>query len=481
MDIGDVRLSHERWQDHNRRGLAFAAAADWDEATDAFAAAADSLSNDPVELTPHEPLALVLGNLAQACFRAGRTDEALSHAQRACALRVALTGEDGMPAARARMDFAVMLATAGRRDEAMHLVQRAISAVENHVGEEDPRLTVVLENAARIALSAGAAASAEPFLLRLHALLALHEESTDAADRLLARIAEVRATPYVSPQESRAEPLPVESVEPSAAAAPPAPDASEASPILAISEAPDIVDADISEWDDQPLRDAVALTDVLLRTTPSGMPAIADLSLTDEVAIAPPAAASADTLQPDKEPAAPLVLDFAVHHGLLDDEYLSKASPTPTLELVDVHDVEEPIAAPTPSESLLMSDALTDELGDELVEESIHASPAAPLSEVLEEPMMITAPVSNTPETEGVPALPTRPPRTVSVVLPTPDAGSRAIDTSSLPARRGRKTESVPPSRNEPAKTGSAKVPWVPVGGGLAAVAAAAAWWFFLR
>lgn len=402
MDVGDVRLSHERWQDHNRRGLAFAAAADWVEASDAFAAAAASLSDDPAELTPHEPLALVLGNLAQASFRAGRTDEALNHAQRACALRVALTGEDSMPAARTRMDFAVMLATAGRRDEAMQLVQRAIAAVENHVGEEDQRLTVVLENAARIALSAGAAGSAEPFLLRLHALLALHEESTQSADRLLARIADVRAAqslpqslPSSLPQQhpgTRAQDIapavpaiPEEPVE-EPVEMPAVPTAS-AVPAFVLQDVPDgeahLVN--VGEWDDQPLRDAVALTDVLLRTTPSGVPAIADWSQTNATDAAPPLYATAE---------------------------------------------------PIPHEE------------DTVVLQAREA--------------VVT----------------TSPPRGVSVVLPAPNAGSRAFDTSELP---GHGDGPSPGSGDKRVQSGALLRPWLPVGGGLAVVAVAAAWWFFLR
>ena len=88
---------------------------------------------------------------------------------------------------------AVMLAAAGRGDEAMALVQRAIAGIEHRVGDEDARLATVLENGARIALAAGHPANAEPLLLRLHALLDAHELSTARADTLLARVAAVRA------------------------------------------------------------------------------------------------------------------------------------------------------------------------------------------------------------------------------------------------------------------------------------------------
>ncbi|MFO0229247.1 tetratricopeptide repeat protein, partial [Gemmatimonas sp.] len=194
-----ARPERDAWPHDNHRGLSLAEAGDWAEAAEAFASAADCLARslpDDRALAGEshlEPLALVLGNLAQACFRLGRLDEALRHAQRACALRVAITGEDGMPVARTRMDIAVMLASGGRLDEATALIQRAIAGIEHRVGEEDERLAPVLENAARIALASGQPANAEPLLLRLHALLDAHDRSTASADLLLAQVAAVRA------------------------------------------------------------------------------------------------------------------------------------------------------------------------------------------------------------------------------------------------------------------------------------------------
>lgn len=181
------------WTDDNDRGLSLAAAGDWADAAVAFQSAVDALTADePLRPATHEPLALVLGNLSHACFKAGHIDAAIQHAQRTCALRAAITGEDGMPVARARMDLAVMLASSGRGDEAMLLIQRAIAAIEHRVGDEDVRLAVVLENAARIALALGSPSNAEPLLLRLHALLHAHELSTGRADKLLAKVADVR-------------------------------------------------------------------------------------------------------------------------------------------------------------------------------------------------------------------------------------------------------------------------------------------------
>ncbi len=279
-----ARTGRDAWMYDNERGLALAADGDWVEASEAFAAAADSLARPlPSESRgSHEPLALVLSNLAQAYFRCGRLDDAMQQAQRTCALRVAIAGEDGMPVARARMDLAVMLASAGRLDEATMLVQRSISAIEHRVGEEDARLAIVLENAARIALAAGQPANAEPLLIRLHALLDAHELSTSRAEELLARVATARAaqpfaeslaTATTSAPRAEAHDLEVRTGTPAAL---PAFDDDDAARIYAHASI-----AEHEEWEDQPLRDAVAVTDILLRTTPSGVPVIPALRALD--------------------------------------------------------------------------------------------------------------------------------------------------------------------------------------------------------
>ncbi|WP_434480919.1 tetratricopeptide repeat protein [Gemmatimonas sp.] len=260
------RFGPEGWMQDNDRGLALAADGDWGEACEAFAAAADALARSlPSTRGHHEPLALILSNLAQANFRVGRLDEALQHAQRVCALRVAIAGEDAMPVARARMDLAVLLASRGRVDEARTLVQRAIYAVEHHVGEDDARLAIVLENAARIALVAGSPANAEPLLIRLHALLDAHDMSTTRAEQLLARVATARSRQ----QRHAAAERPVATV---ALETPETQSAFEGDLESRVYAHASIEAHD--EWDDQPLRDAVAVTDVLLRTTPCGVPLI---------------------------------------------------------------------------------------------------------------------------------------------------------------------------------------------------------------
>jgi hypothetical protein len=182
------------WLAENTRGLAAAAAGEWTEAVEAFATAAELASGEG-DAGTHDALALVLNNLAQASFRAGRHDDGIRHAQRVCALRTALAGEDAITVARARADLAVMLGAVGRSDEGRALAVRAAAGIERTAGDEDVRLCSVLENAARLAVAAGQLSSAEPLLLRLHALLAVHELPTTAADALLAHIARHRQVP----------------------------------------------------------------------------------------------------------------------------------------------------------------------------------------------------------------------------------------------------------------------------------------------
>ena len=187
------RSTRDVWTAENARGLALAAAASWPEAVDAFSRAADAVDGvQPPEIASHDALALVLGNLAQACFRAGRIDDGIRHAQRTCALRTALVGDDAISSARARADLAVMLGSTGRLDEATALMDRAIACMEQSAGDDDVRLIGPLENAARLALASAQPANAEPHLLRLHALLAAHGYPTTRAEGLLARVASAR-------------------------------------------------------------------------------------------------------------------------------------------------------------------------------------------------------------------------------------------------------------------------------------------------
>lgn len=187
----DSRATRDDWCGDNDRGLSYAAEGAWADAADAFSAAADVVALHS-DVASHEALALVLNNLAQACFRDGRTDDAIRHGQRACTLRAALFGDDAISVVRARADLAVMLGSVGRIREGLGLMGRAIGGFERTVGDEDLRLASLLENAARLALTAGEPSTAEPFLIRLHALLAAHDQPTAAADSLLARISRFR-------------------------------------------------------------------------------------------------------------------------------------------------------------------------------------------------------------------------------------------------------------------------------------------------
>ncbi len=187
------RAMRSAWMDENTRGLDLAAEGAWADAADAFDNASHAVAGH-TDVASHEATALVLNNLAQACFRAGRVEDGLRHAQRACALRAALAGDDAIVVARARADLAVMLGAAGRYQEARALIARAVASVERLGGDEDARLLPVLDTAARLALSAGDPSGAEPFLLRLHALLAVHELPTQPADALLSRVAQARSS-----------------------------------------------------------------------------------------------------------------------------------------------------------------------------------------------------------------------------------------------------------------------------------------------
>ena len=158
------------WGDANTRGLAFAAIADWRQAAAAFAEAAAVLSHDVLHGAPTDALALVLSNLAHACARDGRPEEAIDHAHRALAVREALAVAASPLAARTRMDLAVLLASAGALGEARTLLDTARTQLESTFGTGDVRLLGVLENSARLSLMTGELERAEAFgsdILRL--------------------------------------------------------------------------------------------------------------------------------------------------------------------------------------------------------------------------------------------------------------------------------------------------------------------------
>jgi tetratricopeptide (TPR) repeat protein len=395
-----ARPGRDAWIRDNDRGLALATDGDWAEASEAFAAAADCLARIlPSETRGvHEPLALVLSNLAQAYFRLGRVDEAMQQAQRACSLRVAIAGEDGMPVARTRMDMAVMLASVGRLDEATALVQRAIAGIEHRVGEEDARLSIVLENAARIALAAGQPANAEPLLLRLHALLGAHELSTSRAEQLLARVATVRATQAAVESAPSAQPVVL-----------PHPTPEHATVIIADEDTMSSFDDDAmarvyahasiaeqEEWEDQPLRDAVAVTDVLLRTTPSGVPVIPTAQALETPGLDSLAALSLDLADDGAESASPVAapapaapFDSSTDFDLDLAFDVVAPLPPPAYDTAPKPDTDTPETAP-PAAGLLLDFAVEHGManGDETVLQGPPISSPIPdaLDEVPSEP-----------------------------------------------------------------------------------------------
>lgn len=508
MDSDAARTVTQGWQEDNARGLALAAESEWADAAEAFAGAADALARAlPANTTAHEPLAMVLGNLAQAYFKAGRLDDAIQHAQRTCALRVALTGEDGMPVARARMDLAVMLAAGGRLDEAMALVQRAIASIEHRVGDEDARLAIVLENAARIALAAGAPANAEPFLLRLHALLDAHGLSTARAEQLLTRIADVRAhqaddATTAGAQAAPVTDLPVTDAPMTDAPVRHAPVSDDFAAFLDSSLLPD------EDWEDQPLRDAVVLTDVLLRSTPSGVPVIPDLlalDLADDLG-APEVAASreelattpAQTPAPTAPPAldddlieldftsdvpagSEMVLGFAVEHGVVELDFdappavpASAAAPVPDALTAPL--LTRPVDYPPPAPPVAQS-------GVDPIPVPPPTEPPSPIRRV---DITHAAPVSAPPVAPIADIVSTAPPAPLEAALPSrgpsPAPALASRPTGQKPARPDRSAPASRSGKAAPAKSGgSSKLPLIIGGGVVAIVGAVAAWWFLLR
>ncbi|WP_396213695.1 tetratricopeptide repeat protein [Gemmatimonas sp.] len=488
------RFGPEGWMQDNDRGLALAADGDWGEACEAFAAAADALARSlPSTRGHHEPLALILSNLAQANFRVGRLDEALQHAQRVCALRVAIAGEDAMPVARARMDLAVLLASRGRVDEARTLVQRAIYAVEHHVGEDDARLAIVLENAARIALVAGSPANAEPLLIRLHALLDAHDMSTTRAEQLLARVATARSRQ----QRHAAAERPVATV---ALETPETQSAFEGDLESRVYAHASIEAHD--EWDDQPLRDAVAVTDVLLRTTPCGVPLIpVSTPIEPPLLIAEETVDLADIPDPfdafanfsfdlaDSAPAAhdpvpvPVAAPFA---GPLDAMDLSLATP------LSIRAEADPIDLPVVDSGLMLDFTVAHGVIDDMEEAPLLQAPpvSSPFPDALPEmPSVIEPPtVSAEPttivssgSTRGIAPMAdmvgTSPPLTA--LTPSPHSAPVApLASTEQPTRRTAEERVVMPASAK-ATSGSGKLIAI-IAGALAAAGGAAAY-FLLK
>lgn len=181
------------WRDDNSLGLSHATAAEWLRATDAFSRAVHGLTQINGEIADgagdQEALALTLGNLAHASFRAGRLEQALDYADQAIELRTALTGAESMPTVRARMDRSVIRVAAGALDQAREEIMAVLELVEAAHGPMAPSLATILENLARLELASGQPAAAVPVLHRLRSLCQFHGLATGRADQLLARYA----------------------------------------------------------------------------------------------------------------------------------------------------------------------------------------------------------------------------------------------------------------------------------------------------
>ncbi len=215
------------WGDANTRGLAFAAIADWRQAAAAFADAASVLSHEALHGAPSDALALVLSNLAHACARDGRREEAIDHAHRALAVREALAGAASPLAARTRMDLAVLLASAGALGEARTLLDTARTQLETTFGTGDVRLLGVLENSARLALMTGELERAATDVQRLRGVMELHEvpmdRLTSLTDRLHAAGVSVEGSLPAAMPETRPDARPDARLDAHAEAWPPEP------------------------------------------------------------------------------------------------------------------------------------------------------------------------------------------------------------------------------------------------------------------
>lgn len=179
------------WRDDNGQGLSHATAGEWLRATESFHKAVQGLTRISGAMDfgsdEQDALGLTIANLAHAAFRAGRTLEALDYAQQAIEVRSEVSGAGSMPVLRARMDRAVMLATAGHLSSAQRELADVINGIESHGGLQDARLAVPLENAARVALALGEQETARAFATRLRDVLAMHGLATSRATRLLDR------------------------------------------------------------------------------------------------------------------------------------------------------------------------------------------------------------------------------------------------------------------------------------------------------
>lgn len=254
------------WKDTNAEGLALAKEGRWPEATRAFEDALAQLDAEDaqhgVTVVAHDDArAQLLLNAGQSYFHAGRLDEARRLAERSCAIRVSLYGEDALVVARTRGDLAVILGASGQPDDAMSLLERAVSAVEKKRGENSAHLLPLLTNAARL-LERASPERARPFVARLNALLFAQKLADNAAS--------------ITPTE-----MPLHSFGGNSA------DAS----------------------DDHYLRSAIAETVNLIRTTPTANIATSDAARADRANVLP--VPEVEPVETQREPAVPFAVEPA--------------------------------------------------------------------------------------------------------------------------------------------------------------------------
>lgn len=136
------------WRGFNDFGVMLALDGHWEDAHHAFT---DALGAAPALEDAPDVHAILRSNIAQACFHTGDMRGAICSARASLEARLQCSDADDAPTARARADLAVYLAAAGALDEAQATLQEALRALEEKLGADDPRLTVLRVNAARLA------------------------------------------------------------------------------------------------------------------------------------------------------------------------------------------------------------------------------------------------------------------------------------------------------------------------------------------
>ncbi|MEO7362741.1 MAG: tetratricopeptide repeat protein [Gemmatimonadaceae bacterium] len=172
------------WTLFNAEGLRLADQGRWVDAIGAFELAVAEVTGIDTDNTvtgvAHDAIrARLLLNLGQCHFHTGAFAESRRLAERSCALRVSLYGEDSLMVARTRGDLAVILAASGHSDEAISLLERAVSVVERKRGDASAHLLPLFTNAAHL-LARVAPDRAEPYVARLKALVFAQQQAENA-------------------------------------------------------------------------------------------------------------------------------------------------------------------------------------------------------------------------------------------------------------------------------------------------------------